>query len=390
MCRPTRSSRLKWSQALASLAALLIGASLGSAQTSVPPGPWSISATSAFTATLVPAASLRFRGEADSNSPAVWELVDGLNTLFVLTSINGSPSLSAGADMWLLSRPEPVVFVEHPPPGGTWMEAVVRADEGTWYGYYHNEVEDMVCPGSGKVIPRIGAARSTDMGRTWHDLGVILEGPPDTERCDTTNKYFVGGVGDFSVQLDHDHQYLYVFFTQYPDLRRTQGVAVARMVWADRDEPVGKVEVWRYGAWIPPSRDEVEDAVGAQGSGESWIYEAATPIYRTLGSWHDDEGRVSALWGPSVHWNRSLQQYVMLLNRARDMEWSQEGIYVSFAPTLDDPRAWSLPERILQGGLWYPQVMGLQPGEGTDKLADNVARFYMGGVSNYVIHFSKR
>jgi len=384
-----RCSRFTRSQALA-LGALVVSASSGWAQTPVPPSPPSAAAPAAFSATLVRAASVRFPGQADSNSPAVWELVDGVYRLFVLTSINGAPSLSAGTEMWSLNEPEPVAFVEHAPPGGTWMEAVVRADDGTWYGYYHNEVEDVVCPGTGKVIPRIGAARSTDQGHTWHDLGVILEAPPDTERCDTTNKYFVGGVGDFSVQLDHDQQYLYLFFTQYPDLRRTQGVAVARMVWADRDEPVGKVDVWRYGAWIPPSRDEVEDEAGVRGAGESWIYQAATPIYRTVGSWHDEEGRVSALWGPSVHWNRSLQQYVMLLNRARDVDWSQEGIYVSFAPTLDDPRAWSAPERILEGGVWYPQVMGLQPGEGTDKTADNVARFYMGGVSDYAIFFSKR
>ena len=46
----------------------------------------------------------------------------------------------------------------------------------------------------------------------------------------------------------------------------------------------------------------------------------------------------------------------MLFNRANDGSVSQEGIYVSFAPTLDDPDAWSTPQRLIAGGRWYPQV----------------------------------
>ena len=58
----------------------------------------------------------------------------------------------------------------------------------------------------------------------------------------------------------------------------------------------------------------------------------------------------------------------MLLNRAKDEHYGQEGIYVSFAPTLADPAAWSPPAKILNGGEWYPQVAGLEAGSGTDKL----------------------
>ena len=39
-------------------------------------------------------------------------------------------------------------------------------------------------------------------------------------------------------------------------------------------------------------------------------------------------------WGPAIHWNTYLEQYVMLLNRAKDDQFGQEGIYVSFSPTL--------------------------------------------------------
>lgn len=90
-----------------------------------------------------------------------------------------------------------------------------------------------------------------------------------------------------------------------------------------------------------------------------------------------------------MHWNDYLHQYVMLLNRTANESFGQEGIYVSFATSLDDPSLWSAPQRILAGGLWYPQVVGLRLGEGTDKLAGQYARFFMGGNSNFVIEFRR-
>ena len=94
------------------------------------------------------------------------------------------------------------------------MEAVVEDVDGTLYGYYHNENSATVCPGSGKVIPRIGAARSDDHGLTWTSLGLVLEAPPGSFDCETNDMYFVGGVGDFSVQLDTDSRDLYIFYSQ--------------------------------------------------------------------------------------------------------------------------------------------------------------------------------
>jgi hypothetical protein len=98
---------------------------------------------------------------------------------------------------------------------------------------------------------------------------------------------------------------------------------------------------------------------------------------------------VDAFWGPSVHWNTYLEQYVMLLNRARDADWTQEGIYVSFASRLDDPSSWSAPVKILNTAAWYPQVMGIEDGSGTDKVAGRVARLFVGGTSDHVIQFIK-
>ncbi len=162
---------------------------------------------------------------------------------------------------------------------------------------------------------------------------------------------------------------------------------MARLVWADRDEPVGKVTVWRDGVWLPArafrqSRDDGTTVI-------RWFYPAATPIHPTTDSWHDDDTNTDAFWGPSVHWNTYLEQYVMLLNRAKNSNFDEEGIYVSFAPTLDDPSRWSTPVKILKGGSWYPQVLGLEPGVGTDKTAGEWARLFITGRSDQFIRFSK-
>jgi hypothetical protein len=329
---------------------------------------------------LVSAPLLRLSGEVDSNSPVVWDRVGGRNLLFVTTSFAGQPSTATGRELRLLGRPTPV-SVEPWPGGGIWIEAIVADVDGSWYGYYHNEVPAQACRTEQKVIPRIGAMRSDDRGLTWQPLGVILEAPPRTYECASPNRYFVGGVGDFSVQLDPESENLYFFYSEYLRSESLQGVAVARLAWADRDNPGGKIMVWRTHTWLPAN--EVMFGHGAQ----RWIYPPAVPIFPAVDSFHDEDRLVDAYWGPSVHWNTHLEQYVMLLNHAKDDSFGQEGIYVSFAPTLDDPRAWTAPVKILNGGRWYPQVIGLDEGRGTDKIAAEWARFFMQGTSQHLIHF---
>lgn len=126
----------------------------------------------------------------------------------------------------------------------------------------------------------------------------------------------------------------------------------------------------------PPAQGGVEP----KESTHAWL--VAAPQIRMSGD-------VDAFWGPSVHWNTFLNQYVMLLNHASDSDWYHEGVYVSYAPRLDDPRLWSVPAKLLDGGNWYPQVMGLEIGTGTDKVAGERARFFMSGVSQYLIHFTR-
>jgi hypothetical protein len=122
----------------------------------------------------------------------------------------------------------------------------------------------------------------------------------------------------------------------------------------------------------------------------NWVYSFGTPLVPVTQPWHDDDPRDDAFWGASVHWNVSLQLYVMLLNRSKDEAFTQEGIYASFANRLDDPAAWTTPIKIVDGGSWYPQVMGIETGEGSDKQAGARARLFMGGRSTQFIEFSAR
>ena len=77
------------------------------------------------------------------------------------------------------------------------------------------------------------------------------------------------------------------------------------------------------------------------------------------------------------------------MNRARNESFDQDGIYISYSPTLSDPGSWSAPFKFLSGGGWYPQIVGLEPGEGTDKRAGQRARFYLTGKSNFFIEFAR-
>jgi hypothetical protein len=304
-------------------------------------------------------------GETDCNSPAHW---DG-NTLYVFNSA-GHPWRSAGSDVFHLTNDYRRCQYDNKFNGGRWIECTWKNDDGVLYGWYHNEPGGL-CPGTRLTAPRIGAVRSTDHGATWHDLGIILESPPNTLRCNTTNYYFAGGNGDFSAMLDSRKEWLYFFVSTYTDLAE-QGVYVARMRWRDRDHPFGKIFKWYRGTWSEPS-------FGGH----------VTPIFPVAHDWHHADA--DAFWGPSIHWNSHLRRYVILLNRARDANWTQEGVYVSFNRDLADPLGWTPPQKIL-GDLrkdeWYPQVVGIDAAkQETDKVAGRIARLFIRGHSRWEIVF---
>lgn len=341
-------------------------------------------------ASLVSAPVMTLPGTVDSNSPVMWDLEDGQRKMFVLTSHSGVPSVSSGSEVSRLGAASQVTLLPHP-GHGVWFEAVVSDDVDTWYGYYHNEWPATRCGRDDRAVPRIGGATSTDRGRTWTDLGPVIQAYQSTTACESTNRYVIGGVGDLSVQLDQAKQYLYFFYSQYARDPQSQGVAVARLQWADRDRPGGRIELWRDGIWEPEAgrRTLAPGLPGAERRRLEWVYPAATPLIAPTLAWHDGDDKVDAFWGPSVHWNTALEQYVMLLNRARDENYASEGIYVSYAPRLDDPSLWSAPQKILNGGRWYPQVVGSAIGTGTDKLAAGSSRFFMSGRSEWVINFTR-
>jgi hypothetical protein len=268
-----------------------------------------------------------------------------------------------------------------------WLESVWRDERGLLYGWYHYEPDDVCKPKAHlPTAPRIGALRSRDNGATWDHLGIVLEAPPDSLRCDTPSPWDAGGHGDFSVIPDPQSEYLYLLFSSYVKDPAEQGVAIARMRCDDRDAPVGKVFKWHAGEWREPG-------LGGR----------LTPIWKAKIDWHRPDADL--FWGPSIHWNTHVGTFAMLMNRAVTTGMKGDGTWVSFNTDLANPKGWSEPVQILTADQariategahpgnaanfgWYPQVMGTGTGE-TDRLAGRIARLFIAGVSRREILFLK-
>ena len=329
-------------------------------------------------ARLYRAPTITLPARIDSSNPAVWAQAAGVLRLFVISSWGGIPVRSSGDALDTL-QPEPAVAFSSHPGDGVWMEAIIPDQNGTWYGYYHHERPADGCGRTDRQLPRIGAMRSTNLGATWEDLGIIIDAPDGSDACDSTNRFVLGGVGDVTAALDADRKDVYLYYSQYVLDGASQGVVAARIAWADRDAPAGKAAIWNRGAWLPVSRR----------SAGGWTYPLATPLVPSRQPFHDRVTTNDVFWGPSIHWNTYLQQYVMVLNRAKDEQFGQEGIYISYAPSLSDPARWTPPVKLLNGGQWYPQVIGEERGIGTDRLAGSQARLFMFGRSQWLIAFDR-
>lgn len=298
-------------------------------------------------------------GISDSNSPAHW-----WNGQLRVYQSAGLPIMSEGPGVMdvLKSRAVGLSDYRHTP---IWIEATWLDSDGTLYAWYHNE--QLTCGDLSQ--PRIGALVSWDGGNSFWDLGLVAQ-TGYAPNCDAKNGYFAGGHGDFTVLLDQESRYFYFYFGNYSGPQESQGVAVARMAFEDRAAPVGKV--WKYfgGDWREPG-------LGGR----------VTAILPVTTAWEHPD--TDAFWGPALHWNTYLQQYVMLLNRACcEPGWPVGGIYVSYSQDLGDPESWSAPQLLLpaESSGWYPQVIGLG-NDDSDKQAGQVARFFMGSDSLYEIVF---
>ncbi len=323
----------------------------------------SLLSTAAFAqhARLRPAEPISLPGYSDSNSPSHWS-----NGIFNVFQSAGLPIISQGTGQFARLKARAVALDNHSHVP-LWIEATWADDDGTVYAWYHNEVR--MCGGQ-LSIAKIGALVSHDGGTYFEDLGIILESgyPYD---CAAQNGYFAGGHGDFTVLLDATRQFFYFYFGNYSGPPSSQGVAAARMAFADRQDPVGRV--WKY------FRD---------GFREHGLRGRVTPLLPARAPWNAHN--TDSFWGPSLHWNTFLNRYVMILNRSCcEPGWPSEGIYVSFSPDPGNPELWTEPKKILDRARssWYPMVIGLEEGM-TDKVAGETARFYLGSESNWEIVFS--
>jgi hypothetical protein len=328
-----------------------------------------------ISAALREAPLIEFPGKVDCNSPGHWD-----EETFYLFNSAPDPWRSFGPNLLKLGAPA-AAYYDTKANGGRWIEATFKDKDGMLYGWYHNEPHPVCQDRTALTAPRIGAVRSRDNGANWEDMGFVLEAPSDSLFCDTQNYYFAGGNGDFSVILDVKKEYLYFLISTYHRDVAEQGISIARMRYTDRNLPTGKVWKWHKGKWTEPG-------IGGH----------VTPIIPVAVDWNRKDA--DTFWGPSIHWNTHLNRYVMLLNRAIDGNWLQEGIYITFISDLNSPRGWIPPKKILdrkeiaavpninQG--WYPQVVGIDNAKReTDKLAGRVARLFVHGKSRWEIVFLK-
>lgn len=265
----------------------------------------------------------------------------------------------------------PVRFAGDPDPAtGKWIEAVWRGPDGRLVALYHAEVL-APCP-ERLYLPQIGMAASDDNGLTWRLDGPALRAPAAQTDCGYRNGFFAGGFGDLCALPDRTGSFVYMAFTSFVAAEPAQGVVMARFPFAAGTAGLAELELWTGAGWqrASPAGDMLPQPLWPMGRG-----------WRHL----DPDG----FWGPAIHYNHDLDAYVMLLNHTAGGFGNllQEGIYVSVNAGLGNPAGWSAPLRLVAGGAWYPQAVGLQPGGGDTRVA-GAARFFMAGYSAWTVSFA--
>ena len=331
---------------------------------------------------LTPAGSIGIGG--DSNSPMVWS--EGvLKQYSSHYPHNGSfggvtsygirfPNVETAIGGVDVTGDRSFLGSFDPPAYGPWFEAVIADSGGNLYVYYHTET--LVYSGT-KIHPAIGSQKSTDGGKTWTDFGgLIIDTPSGTDigQGEPTNLGygFIGGNGDCSAMLDETSTYIYFFFSQYGRTSGVQGICSARMLWANRDNPVGNVFKYYSGSWT-------QSGVGGQ----------ASQLIANIGDIHGQFATQDYWWGPSVSWNTYLKKYVLMLNRSNNSNFNYTNDntnWFSTSSSLESPD-YHFPERVpyTNGylGDWYPMSVGLESGLGSDKYGGRTVRIFCAGSSNW-------
>jgi len=214
---------------------------------------------------------------------------------------------------------------------------------------------------------------STDNGMNWHDQGLVLEAPADSMNCETVNHYFTGGNGDFCVNVDNEKQYVYFFISTYNKDVAEQGVALARMKYADRDDPKGKVFKWHKGQWNEPGiGGHVTPIFPSASTGTSegrrllGLIHPLEHVFEAMGDAAQPGPRQGL--GPGGH----LRQLQPRTRQGRGLEQARQ----------DCRREGVGPVEVV------PQVVGLDAAaHETDKLAGKKARLFVAGLSRWEIEF---
>jgi len=286
-----------------------------------------------------------------------------------------------------------------------WIESVYRRpSDGVIFGLYHTEEGPYVRCGAPYErpylsVPHIGLARSTDDGRSWRNLGIILSDGSFPISCDLPIRFFAGGVGDPSMAVGPDSAHVYIVFTDYSGADpRTQGIQVARLAMADLEAPIApdgtsKARRWYNGTWSGPGlQGRSSDRVGQQ-----WRevpLGQATPLLAPERSWQDPEG--GGYWGPSLSWNTHVGAFVLLLNKVSGAKaFDAEGNYITYIPDITSPAVMPRQPQRLQdlpgapAASWYVQALGAPRERGTSALTGQDARLFLGDRSQRLLHFER-
>lgn len=312
--------------------------------------------------------------KSDASTSLLW--LNGIATLFYnfwsVDDMRTYSVIATGPDLFHLVNERAITIGEDLGITHRWFETVLPGANGALYAIYHSE-ERSPCIFYYKS-PGIGIAKSTDNGRTWTNLGIVLKVADSEEDCRAANGFFAGGNGDVSAVFDRDRKYIYIVYTNYPmrDQLTDQGIAFARLAIEDLDQPVGRVWKWYNGSYSQPGIDGLASSILKP------VIDFRAP---------NPEG----YWGPSVHYNTFLKKYLMLLSRTRDGNSVQqplptEGIYVSLNDDISNPAGWSEPTKIVAGGHWYPQFIGTKVPEDSNELGER-GRFFMENESFFEVRF---